>query len=72
MKTSVPFAVPVIQKYIVLFCVTVVLTFESGIMKSFGVLLSTLREQLGTQTWVIGLAISLIPGIGSLACEYNI
>ena len=72
MKISVPFAVPVIQKHIVLLCVTVVLTFESGIMKSLGVLLSTLREQLVTQTWVIGLAISLIPGIGSLACEYNI
>ena len=69
MNTTLSYAVPVMQKHLVLFCVTVVLTFESGIMKSLGVLLPTLREQL-TQTWVIGLAISLIPGIGSLACEY--
>ncbi|XP_072019614.1 monocarboxylate transporter 13-like [Amphiura filiformis] len=52
----------------VLFCVTVVLTLENGIMKSLGVLLPSLREQFVTQTWIIGLTISLIPGIGSFSC----
>ena len=60
------------QTCMVLFCVTLVVCFESGIMKSFGVLLLVLREQLVTHTWVIGLAISLIPGIGSFACEYGL
>ena len=72
MKTTIPCEETVIQKYIVLFCVTVVLTFDTGIMKSLGVLLPTLREQLVTKTWVIGLAISLLPGIGSFVCEYKV
>ena len=72
MKTTVLCAETVIKKYMVLLCVTVVLTFDTGIMKSLGVLLPTLREQLVTKTWGIGLAISLLPGIGSFVCKYKV
>ena len=42
---------------------------ETGMVKSLGVLLPDLREQFTAQTWVIGLAISLIPGFGVVTCE---
>ena len=42
---------------------------ETGMIKSLGVLLPELREQFTAQTWVIGLAISLIPGFGVVTCE---
>ena len=41
---------------------------ETGMVKSLGVLLIDIREQLSTHTWVIGLAISLSPGFGSIIC----
>ena len=42
---------------------------ETGMIKSLGVLLPELREQFTAQTWVIGLAISLIPGFTVITCE---
>ena len=42
---------------------------ETGMVKSLGVLLPELREQFSAYTWVIGLAISLIPGFGVVTCE---
>ena len=43
---------------------------DTGIVKSLGVLLPDIREQFSTYTWVIGLAISLSPGIGSIICMF--
>ena len=44
---------------------------EKGIVKSLGVLLPDIREQFATKTWVVGLAIAFVPGLGSVVCEYN-
>ena len=44
---------------------------ETGVVKSLGVLLPDIREQFATKTWVIGFAISLVPGFGSMICEYD-
>ena len=43
---------------------------DTGIVKSLGVLLPDIREQFSTHTWVIGLAISLSPGFGSIICMF--
>ena len=42
---------------------------ETGIVKAFGVLLPVIRDEFSTDTWVIGLSISLIPGFGALTCK---
>ena len=42
---------------------------EVGTVKSLGVLLPELREQFGTQTWAIGLAIAILPGFGAITCK---
>ena len=42
---------------------------ETGMVKALGVLLPALREQFVTQTWIIGLIISIVPGIGAITCE---
>ena len=47
----------------------VALFLETGMVKALGVLLPTLREQFATQTWIIGLIISIVPGIGAITCE---
>ena len=44
---------------------------ETGIVKALGVLLPALREQFATQTWIIGLIISIVPGIGAITCKYG-
>ena len=47
----------------------VAMFLETGMVKALGVLLPALREQFATQTWIIGLIISLVPGIGAITCE---
>ena len=47
----------------------VAMVLETGMVKSLGVLLLELREQFSTDTWVIGLAISLAPGFGAATCK---
>ena len=47
----------------------VALFLETGMVKALGVLLPILREQFTAQTWIIGSIISLVPGIGAIACE---
>ena len=42
---------------------------ETGMVKALGVLLPVLREQFASQTWIIGLIISIVPGIGAITCE---
>ena len=59
------------SSYVVLIGVSLVLLLEQGTIKSLGVFLPQLQEQFVTATWVIGLAISFTPGIGSLACKYS-
>ncbi|XP_072025016.1 monocarboxylate transporter 11-like [Amphiura filiformis] len=54
--------------WVVSFGIFVAYFLESGLVKSLGVLLPDLREQFSTETWVIGLAISLVPGLGAVAC----
>ena len=44
---------------------------ETGVVKSLGVLLPDIREQFATTTWVVGFAIALVPGFGSVICEYE-
>ena len=47
----------------------VAMMLETGIVKCLGVLLPEIRDQFSTDTWVIGLAISLVPGFGAVTCE---
>ncbi|XP_072039691.1 monocarboxylate transporter 13-like [Amphiura filiformis] len=47
------------------FIATALLT---GTVKSLGVMLPTLRQQFSTQTWVIGLSISLTTAFGVVTC----
>ena len=45
---------------------------SAGMIKGLGVMLPVLREQFTTQTWVIGMIISLVTGFGSVACKFLI
>ena len=54
------------QSWLVLGVVTFGVLLEIGIIKSFSVLLPNIKEQLGTQTWIIGSAIGMITGSGYL------
>ena len=47
----------------------IIMLLETGMVKALGVLLPVLRQQFGTKTWVIGLIISLVPGIGVVICK---
>ena len=47
----------------------VALFLETGMVKALGVLLPALREQFATKTWIIGLIISVVPGVGVVTCE---
>ena len=47
----------------------VALFLETGMVNALGVLLPTLREQFATQTSIIGLIVSIVPGIGAITCE---
>ena len=58
------------RSFMVLFASSLINSIDTGIVKSLGVLLPDFREQFSTQTWVIGLAISLAPGIGSITCKF--
>ena len=42
---------------------------ETGMVKALGVLLPVLREQFATETWIIGVVISLVPGFGAITGE---
>ncbi|XP_072023377.1 monocarboxylate transporter 11-like [Amphiura filiformis] len=46
------------------------MALTTGTVKSLGVMLPTLREQFSTQTWVIGLSISLTTAFGIVACPF--
>lgn len=41
---------------------------ETGVVTTLGVLLPDIREQFATKTWVVGFAIALVPGFGSVVC----
>ena len=57
------------RSWIVAVCTSFLLFLETGVVKSLGVLLHDIREQFASQTWIIGLAISLTPGFASIACK---
>ena len=59
------------RSWLVLFASSTLMFIETGVVKSFGVLLPDIREQFSTKTWVIGFVISLTPGIGSIVCKLN-
>ncbi|XP_072044967.1 monocarboxylate transporter 13-like [Amphiura filiformis] len=44
---------------------------ETGMVKALGLLLPVLQDQFGTNTWVIGLIISLVPGFGAISCIFG-
>ena len=48
----------------------VAIMLETGMVKCLGILLPELREQFSTDTCVIGLAISLVPGFGAVTCKH--
>ena len=56
--------------WVVLVGVAFTVLFVFGEIKSFGVLLPELTEQLGTDTWVIGSFISLMTAWGYTVGEY--
>ncbi|XP_072022892.1 monocarboxylate transporter 12-like [Amphiura filiformis] len=52
--------------WIILFPVTLAVFLEQGMIKSFSVLLSDIKDQFSTDTWVVGSSISIIVGLGSV------
>ncbi|XP_072014386.1 monocarboxylate transporter 6-like isoform X1 [Amphiura filiformis] len=50
--------------WVILAAVTFIMFLEAAILKGFSVLLPDLKEQLSSQTWVIGSLISIITGWG--------
>ena len=42
---------------------------EIGMVKALGVLLPSLQDHFDSQTWLIGLIISLVPGFGAITCK---
>ena len=60
------------RSWLILFGASCLMFIETGVVKSLGVLLPIIREQMATKTWVIGFAISLTPGFGSIICKYFI
>ena len=60
------------RSWMVLVAAIILNLIETGVVKSLGVLLIDIREQFSTHTWVIGLAISLSPGFGSIICEFYV
>ena len=60
------------RSWLILFGASCLMFVETGVVKSLGVLLPSIREQMATKTWVVGFAISLTPGFGSIVCEYLI
>ena len=60
------------KSWLVLGVVTFSVFLEIGIIKGFSVLLPDLKEQLGTQTWVIGSSIAIITGFGYFLGECDI
>ncbi|XP_072051825.1 monocarboxylate transporter 6-like [Amphiura filiformis] len=46
----------------------IIMILETGLIKSLGVLLPVLQQQFTTKTWIVGLMISLVPGIGAVTC----
>ena len=59
------------RSWLVLFASSTLMFIETGVVKSFGVLLPDIREQFSTKTWVIGFVLSLAPGVGSIVCKLN-
>ncbi len=57
--------------WVVLVGVVFTVFFAFGVIKSFGVLLPELTEQLGTDTWVIGSFISLMTAWGYIVGKYH-
>ena len=55
--------------WIISVCAFIAMFLETGTVKSLGVLLPELRQQFGTHTWVIGLAIAILPGFGAVSCK---
>ncbi len=60
------------RSWLVLFSSSTLMFIETGVVKSFGVLLPDIREQFSTKTWAIGFVLSLAPGVGSIVCESNL
>ncbi len=51
-------------------CGTIVaMLLETGMVKALGVTLHDLQKEFATYTWVIGLVISMVPGLGAISCE---
>ena len=58
------------RSWFVSLAVFVTYFLSTGMVKGLGVMLPVLREQFATQTWIIGLIISLVSGFGSLTCKF--
>ncbi|XP_072050060.1 monocarboxylate transporter 6-like [Amphiura filiformis] len=52
------------KSVVILAVVSFIVSLEIGVIKGFSVLLPTLKEQLSSQTWIIGSSISIIYGWG--------
>ena len=48
------------KSWVVLLAVTFMTFFVMGSIKSFGVLIPTMKEQLNTDTWIVGSCVAII------------
>ncbi len=69
---SVPIRQDGIWAWLICFGVFIAMFLETGLVKSLGVLLPDIREEFSTKVWVIGFAISSVPGFGAVSCEYAV
>ena len=49
----------------------IIVLLVSGLKKSLGVLLPHLQEEFVTDTWVIGLSVSLGQALGAILCKFK-
>ena len=57
--------------WVVLVVVTVTVSLEVGTIKGLSVLLPELRDQLSSQTWIIGSSISIVYGWGYVLGKFT-
>ena len=59
------------RSWLVLGVVTFSIFLDIGIIKGFSVLLPELREQLVSQTWIMGSSIAILTGFGFVLGKFD-
>ncbi len=60
-----------IRSWIALVAISFTDFFDYGVVKSFGVILPVLKEQLSLQTWIAGSSVAFMIACGSAMGKWN-